>query len=104
MTGIKNDQAKSRLDLVPSYAIEEVGNVLRFGAEKYGEYNYLGGMAWTRLAGAALRHIYKWLRGEDIDNESGLPHLAHAAANCMMLIEYSMRSIGEDNRYKSTEE
>lgn len=99
MTGNKFDGGKSRLDLIPPNALEEVGHVLAYGAEKYGQYNYLGGMAWTRLAGAILRHTYAWLRGEDLDPESGLSHISHAAASCLMLLEYIKRGKGEDDRY-----
>lgn len=100
MEGLKNDQEKSRLDLIPAFAIEEVGYVLAHGATKYGEHNYLGGMKWLRLSGAILRHTYAWIRGEDLDPESGLSHLAHAAAGCLMLLEYKKRGLGEDNRFK----
>lgn len=95
----KHDLGKSRLELVPPHALEEVGHVLKFGADKYGTYNYLKGTHWTRFAGAILRHTYAWLRGEDKDPESGLSHLAHAATSCLMLLEYQKCSIGEDDRF-----
>jgi hypothetical protein len=77
-----------------------MGEVLAYGAKKYAEHNYLKGMAWTRLIGAALRHCFSWLRGEDIDPESGLPHLSHALASIAMLIETIDRKKGTDDRYK----
>lgn len=100
MNGTKNDQGKSRLELLPPHAVEELGHVLKFGAEKYGEYNYLGGLKWTRFAGAILRHTYAWLRGEDNDPESGFSHLAHAAVSAMMILEFMKRGKGEDDRYR----
>lgn len=100
MEGLKNDQDKSRLDLIPSHAIEEVGQVMGFGARKYGEHNYLNGMDWLRLVGAIQRHTNAWTRGEDLDPESGLNHLAHAASSALMLLEYVKREIGNDNRFK----
>lgn len=98
--GSKNDQGKSRLDLIPSHAIEEVGQVMGFGADKYGEHNYLQGMDWLRLVGAIQRHTNAFVRGEDLDPESGLSHLAHAASSALMLLEYVKRGIGNDNRFK----
>jgi len=100
MLADKHDQGKPRLELLPPHAVVELGYVLKFGAEKYGEFNYLKGTGWSRFAGAALRHIYAWIRGEDNDPESGLPHLAHAAVSCMMIIEYQRRGIAKDDRFK----
>ena len=37
--------------------------------------------------GAALRHIYKYLDGNKIDNESGCSHLAHAMISLMLAYE-----------------
>ena len=38
---------------------------------------------------ACLRHINLHRRGEEVDPESGLPHLAHAVACLMFLLEVS---------------
>lgn len=101
MTGIKYDDGKSALELIPPKAEVEIGNVMGYGADKYGEYNYLQGMEWTRMVGAAKRHINSWLDGEDNDPESGLHHLAHAAISCMMALEYQFRKVGTDDRFKT---
>lgn len=55
---------------------------------KYDHGNYLNGMKWSKVFNPMLRHIFKWLMGERLDKESGLPHLAHIAANIAILIEY----------------
>lgn len=96
---VKFDGDKPQLELVPPSAMIAMGKVLGYGAAKYARYNYLKGMAWTRLMGANLRHCFSWLRGEDIDPESGLPHLYHALASIAMLIESIERSKGTDDRY-----
>lgn len=75
---------------------------MTFGAAKYGSHNWRGGMAWGRLAAAAFRHMAAWCRGEDTDAESGLSHLAHAAACVLMLLECTARDVGEDDRPTST--
>jgi hypothetical protein len=41
----------------------------------------------------------KWLDGEELDAESGLPHLYHAAANIAMLIEYKTTCPELDDRF-----
>ncbi len=50
-----------------------------------------------------MRHLIAWISGESYDKESGINHLAHAAANLMMLLEYQNRGTGEDDRHESIE-
>lgn len=98
--GKKYDADKTRLELLPFSALEEVGKVMTFGAKKYGDYNWAAGMAWGRLIGAAFRHLFKYATGEDKDEETGLPHLAHASCCVLFLLEYSLHNRGEDDRFK----
>ena len=48
----------------------------------------------------ALRHLAAFQRGEDLDPESGLPHLAHAMCNLRMLTLYSRTYKEGDDRPK----
>jgi len=96
--GVKYDQAKSRLDLIPPETIQALGDVLTYGAVKYGDHNWLKGMQWHRLFGAAMRHLWAFWSGKDLDEESKLPHLYHALACVAFLITYQARDIGEDDR------
>lgn len=98
--GVKFDTGKPRVSLLSSKALLEVSKVATMGADKYGDYNYLGGMKWSRLLDASLRHILAFNGGERTDEESGLSHLAHAAWNILALIEYEKNNLGEDNLYK----
>lgn len=84
----KADAGKPRIDLIPATAELRVGEVLRFGAEKYAEDSWKGvPEAQRRYLAAARRHINAHQRGERLDTESGLPHLAHAACNIMFVLE-----------------
>lgn len=94
----KHDAGKPRLDLLPFDALEQVGAVLDYGAKKYAARNWEKGLAWGRLLGAALRHLGAWARGANLDAESGLPHLAHAACCVLMLLASVTRGIGTDDR------
>lgn len=96
--GKKADDGKNRLDLVPPDALLAVGQVLTYGANKYGERNWERGMKWGRVFGAALRHMWAWWAGEKNDPETGLPHLWHAATCLMFLIAYEVRNVGTDDR------
>ena len=89
MTGaIKNDQAdaKIRLDLYPTTALMGISAVFTYGAEKYDDWNWAKGLQYSRLYGAALRHLSLWYAGQDRDPETNMSHLWHAGCNLAMLI------------------
>ena len=98
--GRKDDKGKIRVDLLPTEALVEVAKVLTFGASKYDPWNWKAGMAYSRLYGATLRHLFAWSEREDHDPESGLLHLAHAGCNILFLLAYQVLNIGTDDRYK----
>jgi len=89
---------KVRPELLPFKATEKVLEVFTFGAEKYGDFNWRKGLEFSRLFGAAMRHQMAFWQGQDLDKESGLPHIAHAIANLMMLMETG--SEWDDRPYK----
>ena len=96
--GVKFDGNKLRMDLLPPELLLGVADVLTHGANKYGGRNWELGMDWSRVSGALLRHFVAWMGGEDIDPESGKPHLSHVACNIAFLIAYAERNIGNDDR------
>jgi hypothetical protein len=51
-----------------------------------------------------LRHVFAFARGEDIDPDSGLPHLDHAACCILFLSSYQKTGTGNDDRYKPSVE
>lgn len=85
--GKKFDGDKIRFELLPIYALSETSKVLTFGAKKYGDWNWAQGISYSRLEGATLRHLVAFMDGEDLDAESGLPHLAHAICELMFLLD-----------------
>ena len=98
--GVKFDQGKRRVDLVPTEAINALADILTAGAVKYGEHNWRHGMDWSRVYGAAQRHMLAFWGGDDIDEESGMPHLWHALTNMAFLVSYQALSVGRDDRWK----
>lgn len=86
MPGTKNDLGKTRIDLIPPEALEMIGQAFTHGAAKYDDHNWRGGINYSRLYGAVLRHLNAYWKGEDIDEDSGLPHLALAGAELCMLM------------------
>jgi hypothetical protein len=99
-TGTKHDQGKTRVDLLDAEFLEAVGEVLRFGAAKYGDSNWRGGITVGRLIASLLRHLFAVMRGQDIDSESGLRHTAHIGCNAMFLHWMFIHRPDLDNRYK----
>lgn len=94
--GAKLDDGKIQADeLLAMFAnaLEEVLKVGQFGANKYS----LGGWQHVpdgekRYANAMLRHWLKRKKGEEVDPDSGLLHLAHEAWNALAVLELRMRS------------
>ena len=98
--GAKFDGEKPRTDLLDPVAMLGTAQVLAFGAKKYAANNWKQGIAWTRIIGAILRHLFAIMRGEDIDPESRLPHVHHLGCEIMFLqYFYEMRK-DLDDRYK----
>lgn len=86
-TARKNDTGKPNLEFVPKAAMWAMGLAFSYGANKYGAWNYKGGLKVTRCLAAAVRHVYQYLDGEDLDPESGVSHLGHAMASLAMAID-----------------
>jgi hypothetical protein len=96
--GRKYDTGKvSGWQLVP--ALEMIVRVLHYGAEKYTVRDESGAVVsdgahnWNkvpegrrRYLDALMRHAWAYVRGEENDPESGLPHLAHAGACILFLL------------------
>ena len=98
--GTKFDGEKIMLQLLPPEALFAIGAVLTRGAEKYGSHNWEKGIEYSRVFGALQRHLWAYWRGEDVDPETGLSHLAHAGCCVMFLLTYEARGMKElDDRF-----
>jgi hypothetical protein len=81
--GIKHDSGKPMFHCLDAEALLDLGRVAEFGARKYGLENWRQvDDASRRYFDAAIRHLLA-SRSAMCDNDSGLPHLAHAAWNCL---------------------
>lgn len=72
----------------------------RTDREPYPRDNWRKGTDWLEFIGSTLRHVTAWKDGEDVDHESGLNHLHHAACDLMFVIEYIERGLGNDDRFR----
>lgn len=83
--GTKSDKGKPPITLIPREALEGCAQALAYGANKYSPHNFKGGIRYSRLADAAMRHVIAFIDGENQDPESGLSHIDHALASLAML-------------------
>jgi len=95
--GLRKDDGKNMLELIPPEWIWGLGNVLTQGAEKYAVRNWERGMKWGKMIGCGMRHVFKFVCGERYDRESGCHHLLHASWNFLSLMSYDLRGIGEND-------
>lgn len=97
-TGGQKGTKPERFELIPAQALQELARVYGFGAAKYSDWNYLKGYNWSLSIGALQRHLALWVLGEEVDEESGLSHLAHVAWHAFTLQTYQLHHLGTDDR------
>lgn len=76
-----------------SSSIPLMVDVARYGAGKYGIFNYQKGLDFNRLLDALGRHLVAYIRGEPADPDTDLDHRVHAAANCYMMLYYCAKEV-----------
>lgn len=84
-TGKKFDQNKLDWTLLPWKEVEQVLEILEFGAKKYSRDNWKE-VDSSRYEKAAMRHLVSYVTGEKLDSESGKSHLAHLVCNALFLM------------------
>lgn len=98
VTGGQKGSKQAQLGAVSPRALMELAKVAGFGGEKYERYNFMKGYRWSLSYDAMQRHLHAFWGGQDLDEESGLPHLAHAAWHCLALIAFMRSELGTDDR------
>jgi hypothetical protein len=93
VSGRKDDTSKVRYSEIPPDSLQLLAAVMTYGAAKYGSRNYLGVEDWAaRYYSAGMRHREADRAGEWLDPETGFPHLAHAMACDLILLERRLQS------------
>jgi Domain of unknown function (DUF5664) len=98
--GVKYDSDKPPMALLDNGFLCGIASVLGFGANKYAAHNWRGGIEYSRLISAAYRHLGAINEGEDLDKESGLPHVHHLGCCVMFLANMMKERPDMDDRYK----
>jgi hypothetical protein len=95
------DDGKAPLAQIPWAAIEGMAKVQAYGHKKYKDFNnYRKGMEVMRNLSCMLRHVKEYIEGNDLDEESGEPHLNHALTRLAFVIQNIADGTATDDRYK----
>jgi len=97
--GLRYNEDKLKWGLVDFDALDNMVRVLMYGEQKYDAHNWKKGLPYVSVTESMLRHIYAFLRGEDVDPESGLPHTGHIMCNAMFLDYYWQHHKDMDDRF-----
>lgn len=90
---------KPGLEGVPTAPLFQIGEVMRLGIAKYGLTNWRHDpVSASVYYSAAMRHLMSWWDGQNLDPESGQPHLAHAAACLLILLDAPLTNDLLDDR------
>lgn len=93
--GVKYDSEKPRVDLLIDgcpLSLEAISKVLTFGSKKYADHNWQHVEdGEQRYKAALMRHVLASAKGEKVDSETGLSHLAHAACCVLFMLELELK-------------
>src|SRR5688572_13035630 len=98
--------AKPSMAAVPLTVLWELAAAMEEGARKYGRHNFRvsGKILASTYFNACCRHLFAWWEGEQIDPESGLPHIVKAMATLAILRDAQVCGTYEDDRPPSPPE
>jgi hypothetical protein len=93
--GVKLDNNKIQMELLPLRELREVARVLTYGAKKYAPDNWKKvPNAKERYMGALLRHFTEYREGNVFDHETcpdPLRHIAQVACNALFLLYFELQ-------------
>ncbi len=98
-TGGEKGVKPERHSLIPVEALNAIARLYGVGAKKYAAHNWRRGYDWSKSFDAMHRHMAAFWSGEDIDPETGEPHMAAVAFHAMTLIVFMQEQPEFDDRY-----
>ena len=81
--GTRHNQGKPRWSLVHYDSLVPMIRVLEYGVDHYGIGNRQKGLDSKEILESLQRHLAALMDGEEVDKESGLPHMGHIQANAL---------------------
>lgn len=83
---LKEQNQKTRWDLLPWAPIAEIAEIITMGAPDHGEESWREETTNHHFA-AAMRHMTEWRKGKKISDDYKKRHLLHAAARLIFIVE-----------------
>ena len=99
-TGGEKGTKLARFDLLPVGPLMELAKHYGRGARKYEDRNWERGYEWSKSFAAMMRHAFAFWGGEDIDPETGTPHIICVAWHALALAEFMEKFPQFDDRSK----
>lgn len=88
-TGGEKGSKLQRYDLIPAGPLATLAEHYGRGATKYVDRNWERGYSWSLSFAALNRHLWAFWNREDLDAETGSPHMAAVAWHAFLLMEFA---------------
>jgi hypothetical protein len=90
---------KPSLSSVPPASLIHLARAMADGRRKYGHMNWREkNVSSTIYYDAMLRHVFAWLDGENVAEDSGVHHLGHVMACCAIILDAQANGNLNDDR------
>lgn len=99
-TGGEKGSKLARFDLIPPGPLALLAKHYGKGSRKYADRNWEKGYKWGLSYAALQRHATAFWGGEDIDPETGTPHIIAVAWHALALAEFMKTHPELDDRSK----
>lgn len=80
---LRYNEGKLKWSLIHYESMEPMVRVLEFGLKKYKIDNWKIGLDKKENLESMMRHLTRIMDGEEIDPDSGLPHMGHIQCGAM---------------------
>lgn len=98
-TGGSKGVKEADFSQIPVVPLEELAVHFGRGAKKYAAHNYRKGYEWSKSYSALMRHLTAFWGGEDIDEETGSPHIIAVAWHAFALRTFMIEHPEYDDRF-----
>lgn len=96
-TAPRHNKGKIPLHLLYPGALRHWAAASVFGVQKYSPHSWMKGFQHSALIGSLIRHITAIGGGEELDQDSGLPHVGFVMANAAILHWHQVKKAGIDD-------
>lgn len=97
-----NKAVKEPLNLIPPATLLQVAMAFKAGSDEYGVNNWVNEeMPMSVYYSSLSRHLIYWASGKNVDDKSSVHHMAHVAANALIILHLDSLGLLIDDRIKS---